>query len=60
LSLTSREEHRMSVFENMLLRKILGPNGEEVTEDGRKLHSNELRDLYSSPNIIRVIKWRKI
>jgi len=53
-------ENRMRVFENMMLRKILGPNGEEITGDPRELHSMELRDLYSSPNIIRVIKWRKI
>jgi len=50
----------MRVFENMMLRKIFGPNGEEVTGDRRELHSKELRDLCSSPNIIRVIKWGKI
>jgi hypothetical protein len=41
----------------MMLRKMFGPNREEVTGDRRELHSNELRDLYSSPNIIKVIKW---
>jgi len=50
----------MRVFENMMLRKMFGPNREEVTGDGRELHSKELRDLYSSPNIIKVIKWRTI
>jgi hypothetical protein len=50
----------MRVFENMMLSEIFGPNGEEVMGDRRELHSKELRDLYSSPNIIRVIKWRTI
>jgi hypothetical protein len=43
-----------------MLRKILGPNGEEVTGDRREFHSKEFRDLHSSPNIIRVIIWRTI
>jgi hypothetical protein len=51
------EEHRLRVFENRMLRKIFGPKREE---DGswRKLHSDELHNLYSSPNIVRVIKSR--
>jgi hypothetical protein len=54
-----REEHRLRVFENTVLRKIFGPKREE---DGswRKLHNDELHNLYSSPNIVRVIKSRRI
>jgi hypothetical protein len=54
-----REEHRLRVFENRVLRKIFGPNRDE---DGswRKLHSDELCSLYSSPNIVRVIKSRRL
>jgi hypothetical protein len=54
---TLREEHRLRVFENRVLRKIFGPKREE---DGswRKLHNDELHSLYSSPNIVRVIKSR--
>jgi hypothetical protein len=53
------EEHRLRVFENRVLRKICGPKREE---DGswRKLHNDELHDLYSSPNIFRVVKSRKM
>jgi hypothetical protein len=51
--LTLREEHRIGVFENKVLRTIFGPKTDEVTGDWRKLHSEELRNLYSSPNIIR-------
>jgi len=58
-SLTLREEHRLRVFENRVVR-ILGPKREEVTGEGRKPHSEELNDLYSSPNIVRVIKSRRI
>jgi hypothetical protein len=54
-SLTLREEHRLRVFENRVLRRIFGPTGE-----WRKLHNEELRDLYSSSSIIRIIKSRKI
>jgi hypothetical protein len=56
--LTLREEHR--VFENRVLRKIFGPKRNEVTGGWRKLHNEELRDLYSSPSIIRVIKSRRM
>jgi len=48
------------VFENRVLRRIFGPKRDEVTGEWRKLHSKELNDLYSSPNIIRVIKSRRM
>jgi hypothetical protein len=54
-SLTLREEHRLKVFENRVPRRIFGPKRDEVTREWRKLHNEELRDLYSSPNIIRII-----
>jgi hypothetical protein len=58
-SLTLGEEHRLKVFENCVLKKIFGPKREE---DGswRKLHNDELHGLYSSPNIVRVIKSRRM
>jgi hypothetical protein len=52
-SLTLREEHRLSVFENRVLRRIFGPQRDEVTGEWRKLHNEELHILYSSSNIIR-------
>jgi hypothetical protein len=55
-SLTLREEHRLRVFENKVLRRIFGPKRDDVTGEWRKLHNEELRDLYSSPSIIRIIK----
>jgi hypothetical protein len=58
-SLTLREEHRWRVFENGVLRKISGPKRDEVTAEWRKLH-NELRELYSSSSIIRIIKSRRM
>jgi hypothetical protein len=58
-SLTLREELRLRVFENGVLR-IFGPKRDEVTGEWRKLHNDELHDLYSSPNIVRVIKSRRI
>jgi hypothetical protein len=57
-SLTLREEHRLRVFENRMLRWIFGPKWDEVTGEWRKLHNEELHDLYSSPSIIRIIKSR--
>jgi hypothetical protein len=59
-SLTSKEEHRLRVFENRVLRRIFGPKRDEVTGEWRKLHNGELRDLYSSPSIIRIIKSRRM
>jgi hypothetical protein len=59
-SLTLREEHRLRVFENKLLRRIFEPKGDEVTGGWRKLHNEELRDLYSSPSIIRIMKSKKM
>ena len=53
-----REERKLRVFEDMALRKIFGPRRDEVTGDWRRLHNEELNDLYSSPNILRVIKPR--
>jgi hypothetical protein len=58
-SLTLREEHRLRVFENRVLR-IFGPKRDEVTGELRKLHNEEIRDLYSSPSIIRIIKSRRM
>jgi hypothetical protein len=58
LGLTLREEHRLRMFENRVLRRIFGPKRDEVTGEWRKLHNEELSDLYSSPSIIRMIKTR--
>jgi hypothetical protein len=58
-SLALREEHRLTVFENRVLR-IFGPTRDEVMGDWRKLHNEELHNLYSSPNIIRMIKSRRM
>ena len=59
-SLRLREEHRLTVFENSVLRRIFGPKRDGVTGEWRKLHNEELNDLYSSPNIVRVIKLRRM
>jgi hypothetical protein len=55
-SLTLREENRLRVFENRVLRRIFGPKRDEVRREWRKLHNEELHILYSSPNIIKQIK----
>jgi hypothetical protein len=57
-SLPLREEHRLSVFENRVLARIFGPKRDDVIEGWRKLHNEELHNLYSSPSIIRMIKLR--
>jgi hypothetical protein len=59
-SLTLREEQRLRVFENRVLRRIFGAKRNEATGEWRRLHNEELNDLYSSPNIIRVIKSRRM
>jgi len=58
--LTLREERRLKVFENRVLSRIFGPKRDEVTGKWRKLHNEELNDLYSPPNIVRVIKSRRL
>ena len=60
LSLTMREERRLKVFENRVLRRIFGPKRDEVIGERRKLHNEEINDLCSSPNIVRVMKSRKM
>jgi hypothetical protein len=57
---TLREEHRLKVFENRVLRRIFGPKWDEVTREWRKLHRGELHNLYSSSYIIRQIKSRRM
>jgi hypothetical protein len=58
--LTWREERRPRVFENRVLRRIFGSKRDEVTGEWRKLHNEELNDLYSSPNIVRVTKSKRM
>jgi hypothetical protein len=55
-----REERRLRVFENRVLRSIFGPKRDEVIGEWRKLHNEDSNDLYSSPNIIRAIKSRRL
>jgi len=57
---TLREERKLRVFENMVLRRLFGPRRDEITEEWRRLHNEELNDLYCSPNIVRVIKSRRM
>jgi hypothetical protein len=57
---TVREEHKLRVFENKVLRRIFGPKRDGVTGGWRKLHSEELHNLYCSPSIIRIIKPRRM
>jgi hypothetical protein len=59
-SLILREEHRLRVFENRVLKRAFGPRRDEVTADWRKLHNEQLHNLYSSSNIIRMIKSRRM
>jgi hypothetical protein len=59
-SLTVREEHKLRVFENRVLRRIFGPKRDGVTGGWRKLHNEEIHNLYSSPSIIRIIKSRRM
>jgi hypothetical protein len=55
-----REERRLRVFENRVLRRVFGPKRDEVTGKWRKLHNEDLNDLYSLPNIVRVVKSRRM
>jgi hypothetical protein len=59
-SLTLKEEHRLRMFEDKVLRRIFGPKKDEVTGEWIKLHNKELRDLYSSPSIITIIKSKRM
>jgi len=59
-SLTLQEERKLRVYEKKVLRRIFGPRRDEVTGEWRRLHNEERNNLYSSPNIVRVIKWRRI
>jgi hypothetical protein len=60
LFLTLRDEHTKRAFENRLLKRIFGPNTEKVTGGWRKLHNEELHNIYCSLNIIRMIKSRRV
>jgi hypothetical protein len=60
LSLTLREEHRLRLFENRVLRRIFVPKRDEVTVEWRRVHNDELHNLYSSPDIIRQVQSRRM
>jgi hypothetical protein len=60
LYLTFREEHKLRMFENRVLRRICGLKKDEVPGEWRKLHNEELRNLFSSPSIIRMLESRKM
>ena len=59
-SLTLREDRKLNMFKNMMLGRIFGPRRDEVTGEWRRLHNEELNDLYSSPKKVRVIKSRRM
>ena len=59
-SLTLREKRRLRLFENRVLRRVFGPKRDEVTGEWRKLHNEKLSDLYCLPNIVRVVKSRRM
>jgi hypothetical protein len=59
-SLTLREEYRLRVFKNRVLRRIFGPKGDEVIGGWRELHNEEFHNLYCSPSIIRIMKSRRM
>jgi hypothetical protein len=59
-SLTLREEHKLRVFENRVLKRVFGPKRDEMTGEWRKLRNEELHGLYLSPSIIRIIKSRRM
>jgi hypothetical protein len=60
LSITLRKEYRLRVFEKRVLRRMFVPKRDEVTGEWKKLHNEQRNDLYSSPNIIQVIKYRRM
>jgi hypothetical protein len=59
-SIILREKHRLRVFGNRVLRRLFGQKRDKVTEGWRKLHNEEFQNLYSSPNIIRMIKCKRM
>ena len=60
MTILLEEERRLMLFENRVLRRLFGPERDEVTGECRKLHNEELYGLYTSPNIVRVIKPRRM